>query len=95
MKDTDPASEIFGAKSKVLKELVTHHAKEEEREMFPAAKKVLSDQELEQLTRKTTATSEVAVVTSMGALGIFRARQFCSLISVAVSEPSAFPLVFT
>ena len=31
MQETDPASEEFGAKSKVLKELVTHHAKEEER----------------------------------------------------------------
>jgi hemerythrin superfamily protein len=46
MKETDPASEEFGAKSKVLKELVTHHAKEEEKEMFPAAKKVFDKDEL-------------------------------------------------
>ena len=46
---TDPSSEEFGAKAKVLKELVTHHAKEEEREMFPEAKKVLSSEELDQL----------------------------------------------
>lgn len=46
IRETDPASEEFGAKAKVLKELVTHHAKEEEREMFPAAKKVLDKDEL-------------------------------------------------
>ena len=49
MKETDPASEEFGAKSKVLKELVKHHAKEEEKEMFPAAKKVLDKDELIEL----------------------------------------------
>jgi hemerythrin superfamily protein len=49
IKATDPASEPFGAKAKVLKELVTHHAKEEEREMFPAARKVLDQEELEAL----------------------------------------------
>ena len=37
--NTDPSSEPFAAKAKVLKELVTHHAKEEEREMFPEVKK--------------------------------------------------------
>jgi hemerythrin-like domain-containing protein len=46
IKDTDPTSEPFGAKAKVLKELVTHHAKEEEKEMFPEARKVLSREEL-------------------------------------------------
>lgn len=55
MAATDPTSEEFGAKAKVLKELVTHHAKEEEREMFPAARKVLSDDELEQLGERMAA----------------------------------------
>jgi len=49
MKNTDAGTEQFGAKSKVLKELVTHHAKEEEKEMFPAARKVLDKDELEAL----------------------------------------------
>ncbi len=35
-------SPSFGGKAKVLKELVTHHADEEEEEMFPKARRVLS-----------------------------------------------------
>ena len=38
--------EKWGAKFKVLKENVTHHIKEEERVMFPAARGVLSREEL-------------------------------------------------
>lgn len=49
IKGTDPSSEPFGAKAKVLKELVTHHADEEESDMFPEAKKVLSKEELRTL----------------------------------------------
>lgn len=49
LKSTDPTSEPFAAKAKVLKELVTHHAKEEEREMFPEARKVLDPTELQEL----------------------------------------------
>ncbi len=46
IKASDPSGEPFGAKAKVLKELVTHHAKEEEKDMFPEAKKVLDKAEL-------------------------------------------------
>jgi hemerythrin superfamily protein len=49
IQETDPASEPFAAKAKVLKELVTHHAKEEERDMFPEAKKVFEKDELVEL----------------------------------------------
>src|SRR5437588_1773094 len=41
--------EEFAAKCKVLKELVEHHADEEEKEMFPEARKVLSRPELQKL----------------------------------------------
>jgi hemerythrin-like domain-containing protein len=46
LRETDPSTEVFTAKAKVLKELIEHHAKEEEREMFPAAKRVLDKDEL-------------------------------------------------
>ena len=52
---TDPSSERFGAKAKVLKELVTHHAKEEEKEMFPEAKKVLDQEQLIELGARMAA----------------------------------------
>jgi hemerythrin superfamily protein len=41
--------EEFAAKCKVLKELVEHHADEEEKEMFPEARKVFSRPELQEL----------------------------------------------
>ena len=46
IKSTDATSEQFGAKAKVLKDLIEHHAEEEETEMFPKARKVMSQAEL-------------------------------------------------
>lgn len=46
---TDVGSEKFSGRAKVLKELVEHHADEEEKEMFPRAKKLLSKDELASL----------------------------------------------
>jgi hemerythrin-like domain-containing protein len=49
IKATDPASEVFGAKAKVLKELIEHHAGEEEKEMFKRARKVMERDQLREL----------------------------------------------
>jgi hemerythrin-like domain-containing protein len=46
IKSTDATSEQFGAKAKVLKDLIEHHAEEEETEMFPKARKAISQSEL-------------------------------------------------
>jgi len=46
---TDPSGEQFSGRAKVLKELILHHAKEEEHDMFPAAKKLLDQDQLKQL----------------------------------------------
>jgi hemerythrin-like domain-containing protein len=55
---TDPASEKFSGRAKVLKELVEHHADEEEKEMFPRARKILSKAELNSLGERMEARKE-------------------------------------
>jgi len=49
---TAPASEKFSGRAKVLKELVEHHADEEEKEMFPRARRLLSKAELMELGQR-------------------------------------------
>lgn len=46
---TDPASVEFSGRAKVLKELIEHHAGEEEKDMFVDAKKLMSKKELTEL----------------------------------------------
>jgi len=41
IKDADADSEEFAAKAKVLKDLIEHHAEEEETQMFPKARKAM------------------------------------------------------
>ena len=49
---TAPTSEKFSGRAKVLKELVEHHADEEEKEMFPRARRLLSKAELTELGQR-------------------------------------------
>lgn len=49
LKKTPVASDQFAAKAKVLKDLIEHHADEEETEMFPRARKILSEDQLRAL----------------------------------------------
>jgi hemerythrin-like domain-containing protein len=46
---TDTSSAAFSGRVKVLKELVEHHAEEEEKEMFPRARKLLSIDRLKEI----------------------------------------------
>ena len=57
MNDGDTAEELK-AKAKVLKELVEHHADEEEKEMFPRARKVLGRDELRELGEQIEARKD-------------------------------------
>lgn len=52
---TDINSEKFSGRAKVLKELVEHHADEEEKEMFPRAKKIFSTEDLKSLGEQLAA----------------------------------------
>ena len=49
LKKTDPTSDQFSGRAKVLKELIEHHAGEEERDMFPRARKLMSAAQLGEL----------------------------------------------
>lgn len=58
---TDVSSDQFSGRAKVLKELVEHHADEEEKEMFPRAKALMDKAQLRELgermaTRKAELT---------------------------------------
>jgi hemerythrin-like domain-containing protein len=58
IKETEPDSEEFGAKAKVLKDLVEHHAEEEEKEMFPRARKLMGREELLRLGEELARAKE-------------------------------------
>lgn len=51
---TDPTSEKFSGRAKVLKELIEHHVQEEEKEMFKKAQKAMSKEELTELGERLT-----------------------------------------
>lgn len=52
---TEVGSDQFSGRAKVLKELIDHHAKEEEKEMFPRARKLLDQAQLQELGERLAA----------------------------------------
>jgi hemerythrin superfamily protein len=55
---TDPGSDCFGGRAKVLKELIEHHAGDEEKEMFPRARKLLDAAQLDELGARMEARKQ-------------------------------------
>ena len=49
LQSTDPRTGLFSARAKVLKDLIEHHAEEEEAELFPRARELFSKAELQEL----------------------------------------------
>jgi len=60
VRDSEGDGEAFAAKAKVLKELIEHHADEEEEEMFKTAKKIGEDELNDLGTRMEARFEEVA-----------------------------------
>jgi hemerythrin-like domain-containing protein len=58
VKRAEPASDMFSARVKVLKELVEHHADEEEKEMFPRAHKLMGAEHLRKLGQEIAERKE-------------------------------------
>jgi hemerythrin-like domain-containing protein len=55
LEKTDPGDDAFAGRAKVLRELIEHHADEEEDDMFKKARKALSREELEKLGTRMAA----------------------------------------
>jgi len=55
LKSTKVETKEFGARAKVLKDLIEHHAEEEETEMFPKANKAIGVARLRELGRQMQA----------------------------------------
>lgn len=61
--------DVFAARAKVLKEMVEHHAEEEETDMFPRARKLLPPGELRRLGDEIGARKRTLQQRPSGALG--------------------------
>jgi hemerythrin-like domain-containing protein len=60
LEQTAPDDEEWGAKFKVAKENLEHHIDEEENEMFPAARKAFSRDELQQMGERMAQIRQLA-----------------------------------
>jgi hemerythrin superfamily protein len=60
VKDTSPGTPQFAARVKVLKEIVEHHAEEEERDLFPRARSLMDEGMLRRVGRRIVEEKESA-----------------------------------
>jgi hemerythrin superfamily protein len=60
LENLDPKDETYKPKLSVLKELVLHHVKEEEGELFPMAREIFEPEELNQIGDRIVAAKEKA-----------------------------------
>jgi hypothetical protein len=58
LKSTDAETKEFSAKAKLLKDLVLHHAEEEEQVMFIKARQTMTDRELQDLAEQMQSRKE-------------------------------------
>ena len=72
---TAPDSEEFGGRAKVLKEMIEHHAREEEREMFPRARELFSAAELRELGERMMERKESLLAGAGAGAALKRAGQ--------------------
>ncbi|HWW61988.1 MAG TPA: hypothetical protein VN181_11520, partial [Thermoanaerobaculia bacterium] len=61
LKLANPKSHEFGAKAKVLKDLIEHHIQEEENEMFKVARQLFEDSQLRELGDLMQARKDAAL----------------------------------
>jgi hemerythrin superfamily protein len=69
LEKTDVASDKFSGRAKVLKELVEHHAGEEEKEMFPRARELLDAEQLKELGARMEARKQELLAGEPGMVG--------------------------
>lgn len=60
LEKTDPGSDQFAGRAKVLKELVEHHADEEEEDIFPKAQQLFDAEQLSSMGQKMSELKERA-----------------------------------
>jgi len=63
LKAANPKSHEFAAKAKVLKDLIEHHVREEETQMFARARQLFSDEQLRELGDLMQARKDAAEAT--------------------------------
>ena len=82
---TDPGTDRFSGRAKVLKEMIEHHAREEETDMFPVAEQLLGAETLERLGRAMGERKAELMDTALEALA---ARSSLGKASAAGTSPN-------